>query len=564
VTITAYVRSATNQLLSGVPVTFTATSGGLQGSNPTVTGANGTATIVLNTAGDPTNRAITVTATSGSSTANINVNVAGTAITLSGPSSLIQAGAAGTYNIALVDSGGTPISAGVVTVTSSAGNTITPATVTTNAGGQGTFTLKAVNAASSDTITVAGLGASAKQTVAVSNQSFGFTAASTTTAATPLPIVTAAPVAPSTTGLTAVSVLWTTTSGPVANTPVTFTTTRGSVSAVTNPYTFSSSATATTDGTGMATVYVYATTAGPGTIIASATSGGSPVSAQLPLNFVATNPTKLVLQAAPATVQTQGTTTISAVVTDAQNNLVANQTVDFQLTDSTGGSLSAASAVTNAQGVAQTVYTATGTSSTYLGVMVAATVRGTALSSSLQFTVGGQSVNLSLGTGIKLAENAPQTQFLLPYSVLAVDAAGNPVAGAVVTLNVQTIGFRKGIWTIQNVGGSQVWSIAGNVTATCFEGLGGAVTVPNVAVVSPGTVTTDSTGAATFNVVYPEDHAIWSGVLLTATTQVAGSVSTVTATFYLPQLATYITTTTSALPGEFSPYGGDAVCTDLN
>ena len=110
---------------------------------------------------------------------------------------------------------------------------------------------------------------------------------------------------------------------------------------------------------------------------------------------------------------------------------MANQTVDFQLTDSTGGSLSAASAVTNAQGVAQTVYTATGTSSTYLGVTVAATVRGTALSSSLQFTVGGQSVNLSLGTGIKLAENATQTQFLLPYSVLAVDAAGNPVAGAV-------------------------------------------------------------------------------------------------------------------------------------
>ena len=152
---------------------------------------------------------------------------------------------------------------------------------------------------------------------------------------------------------------------------------------------------------------------------------------------------------------------------------------------------------------------------------------------------------------------------LLVTLTSVLDAAGNPVAGAVVTLNVQTIGFRKGIWTIQNVGGSQVWSIAGNVTATCFEGVGGAVTVPNVAVVSPGTVTTDSTGAATFNVVYPEDHAIWSGVLLTATTQVAGSVSTVTATFYLPQLATYITTTTSALPGEFSPYGQDAVCTDL-
>jgi hypothetical protein len=73
-TITAFARDATNNLISGVPVTFTATSGGLSGSSGT-TDANGAATATLSTAGDPTVRVITVTATSGSLTASVNVQV---------------------------------------------------------------------------------------------------------------------------------------------------------------------------------------------------------------------------------------------------------------------------------------------------------------------------------------------------------------------------------------------------------------------------------------------------------------------------------------------------------
>ncbi len=561
-TITAYVRSSTNQLLTGVPVSFTATSGGLQGTNPTVTGPNGTASVVLTTAGDPTNRTITVTATAGSSTQSVNVGVTGTTITLSGPSSLIQGGAAGTYNISLVDSGGTPISNRAVTVASSAGNTITPASFTTNTGGVGSFTLKAVNSATTDTLTVTAMGATATQKVTVSNQSFSFTAASVTAAASPVPILTVAPAAPSTAGLTPVSVTWTTTNGPVVNSQVTFATTRGFVSAASNPYVFGPSATATTDATGTALVYVYATTAGPGTITASGTASGSTVSAQLPLNFVATNPTTLVLQATPATIPTQGTSTISAVLTDANGNPVAGQTLAFQdTTDNTGGSLSAGSAVTNAQGVAQTVYTATSLSSGYQGVTITGSVPSTSVPNAIvKLTVGGQSVNLSLGTGIKLGENTTQTQFILPYSILAVDAAGNPVAGAVVTLNIQTTAFIKGFWTVQG----NAWSQSGNISAVCGVGQPQVASIVNVPVVSPATVTTDATGSATFSVVYPEDHAAWVQVLLSATTQVSGSQSTATASFVLQQLATYVNAITSPVPGQTSPYGVDTVCSDLN
>jgi hypothetical protein len=73
-TITAFARDASNNLIANVPVTFTATSGGLSGAT-LVTDANGAATATLSTAGDPTVRTITVTATSGTLTANVDVAV---------------------------------------------------------------------------------------------------------------------------------------------------------------------------------------------------------------------------------------------------------------------------------------------------------------------------------------------------------------------------------------------------------------------------------------------------------------------------------------------------------
>jgi Bacterial Ig-like domain (group 1) len=73
-TITAFARDATNNLISGVPVVFSATSGGLSGATGT-TGADGTATVSLGTAGDSSIRTITVTATSGAHNANVTVPV---------------------------------------------------------------------------------------------------------------------------------------------------------------------------------------------------------------------------------------------------------------------------------------------------------------------------------------------------------------------------------------------------------------------------------------------------------------------------------------------------------
>ncbi len=85
-TITAFVTDASNKLLPGVTVAFTASSGGISGT-PAVTDSTGAATAELVTAGDSTLRAITVTATAGALQAQVNVQVVS-----SGGSTQVQMG----------------------------------------------------------------------------------------------------------------------------------------------------------------------------------------------------------------------------------------------------------------------------------------------------------------------------------------------------------------------------------------------------------------------------------------------------------------------------------------
>ena len=73
--ITAYARDASNNLLANVPVVFTASSGGIAANGTSVTGAVGTVTAQLNTAGDPTIRTIVVKVTAAGISASLNVPV---------------------------------------------------------------------------------------------------------------------------------------------------------------------------------------------------------------------------------------------------------------------------------------------------------------------------------------------------------------------------------------------------------------------------------------------------------------------------------------------------------
>jgi hypothetical protein len=567
-TISALVRDSNNNVVTGTTVSFQASSGALA-ITKSATDATGTATATLSTAGDPTNRTITVTAQAGSATATVAVGVVGTKLTVTGPVSLIQ-GSTGTYAVSLTDAGGNGIASQTVTLTSSAGNTVTPATFVTDSTGQKTFVLTAVNSGN-DTVMAAAAGLQATQTVAVSNQSFSLTAPALN-AKVNLGVSVA------------VIANWSAGGAPQMGKTVTFSATRGTLSA----------ASAVTDASGNASVTISSATAGPSVISAS----GTGVAAQSGVNFIATTPATLNAQASPASIPTQGTSTITVTVRDAQNNLVEGQTVDFSITkDSTGGSLSVASALTDSQGQASTVYTATTTTSAKDGVVVSASIPGTTVSGFTSLTVAGQTVFLSLGTGntiVPYPAGAPTTvQYELPYSVQAVDNAGHGVDNVTISFTVTSLAYLKGAQAFTTawfpVPSTSQPPYTGTVVdpdAYRLSGIDGCKSedVNNDGIYSPSndynnngkldpglvastdvaSKTTANGGSASLNLIYPKDHAWWVAVRLTATATVAGTQSSTSADFWLPGLASDYTSKTVAPPGQFSPYGQGTTCRDPN
>jgi len=589
-TITAIAKNANNAVVPGASVVF-ATNSGVVAPTVTTTGvaagitdANGNAAATLTTPGDPTNRTITVRAAVGNVSQSVEVAVVGTAISLTGPASLIQ-GATGTFNVSLTDSAGAGIEGATVTVTSAKNNGLAAApSFVTDATGHVAVTYTAATAGN-DTVTATALGLTASQAVSVSSESFNFTAPSS---GADIALNVAEPL----------TVVWTNAGAPVAGQTVTFSATRGTFTGGATTITATTNSTGTA-GTTAAPVSVSSTTAGPAVITAS----GAGVSAQLQVNFIATVPSQIDVQASPDTIQTSGQSTISAIVRDANDNLVQGQTIDFLLTDKTGGVISVATAVSNAQGVAQTVYSATSTASSTNGVSITATVQGTSIESSVTLTVGGQTVFLSLGTGNTINQNAQGTQFILPFVVQALDAGGNAVPGATVTLAIASLpptgapsptgplygspdtdsAYRKGYWF---TGTDPITGFVCTATGWCQQinaeclnedilgnGIINPLEVPsedvnnngkldpgNVAAVSPGSIVTDSTGSGNVNVTYPQDHALWVQVLLTATASVSGTQTSTTSKFWLPMLAADVQTPTINPPGLISPYGTNVNC----
>jgi hypothetical protein len=551
--IKALVVDANNNVVTGTTVNFQATSGALTVTQA-VTDATGTAIATLGAGTNQQNRAITVTATAGTSTATILVDVVGTTLTVSGPTSLVQ-GATGTYTISLTDSGSNGISGQPITLTSASGNALAPTSVTTGANGTASTVLTATNSGK-DTVTATWLGMTGSQQVVVSGQNFALTAP----ASGALPQVGVA---------TPITFTWTV-SGAGQTGTVYVTTSRGTVTPA---------SVTVTGGVPSSAITVTSATAGPATISATAVQSGVTVAtAQVPVDFVATTPATVSIQASPSAVAISGQSTLIATVIDAAGNPVLGATVNFTIQqDTTGGSLSAPSAVTNAQGQASVTYNASNKSSTVNGVIIGAGVQGTAIASTTTLTVGGQTVFLSLGTGNTISVYAagdPATQYELPYSIQAVDSAGHGLSGVTITFSVQSVAYAMGYYTYVSPAWTQTFT-ANNCTPTAVEEYNGVInpTPPPVGVTPvltniPGSVAatdvssaaTSTGGTAQVNLIYPKDHAFWVQVALTATATVQGTQNSTTATFWLPGLAADYTNQAVEPPGKISPYGENLTC----
>jgi hypothetical protein len=569
VDLTAIVLSATGQAVTGKTVTFSrGTDTSAYFSNLSgVTDTNGVATAKLNLGSDKTNRTIALGATSDSATATNSIDVTGTTITISGNSSLAF-GATTTLTFSVKDSVGTPLPNKTVSVTSKTGNTIslTPATGVTNSSGQITATVTAAVAAN-DTITASAAGASTTQLLTISSASFAFT---TPAVSTEIHLNTA----------TAVSVNWKDSGVPVAGSTVNFSSSRGTVTAasVTN-------AAGDTPG-----VIISSTTAGPA-IITAAGPGGTPAVA-LDVVFVATSANTATVQASPGTVQyttgsasqTNNSSTVSVVVRDAQNNLVKNASVSFNITDPSGGRLTSSTGITDISGTTSVTYVSGSTSSAQNGVVITATVNsvgGVAIpvvTGTTTLTVSGQSLQVRLGTDNKTTVTpAPQNANTNTYLAIVTDAAGNPVVGTTVQFALRPGRYQKGTF-VPDVATNTRWVL--NVTATCanedvnFNGIldlvgnvpgTGEDAVNSSGKLEPGAVAsvnatgvTDAAGIAIATITYPKSFSLWTEVTLEARTTVTTNDPPTQTTFFLAGAAPDYTPLSTAPPPI--PFGSSATC----
>jgi adhesin/invasin len=303
------------------------------------------------------------------------------------------------------------------------------------------------------------------------------------------------------------------------------------------------------------------------------------------------------VQAGPASVAVQGQSTISALVRDANNNLVQGATVNFVVvTDPTNGHLSTASATTDSQGSAHTVYTAGNSTSGANGVAISATVAGTSITGQTTLTVGGQAVFLSLGTGNTIITSAGSAIYEVTYSVFAVDAQGAAVPNVPITVAVLPLAYGKGVmvcpstmwvpsystqttdpdsWNGTKLCKNEDTDYTGNIDSLGFCPTGSATPCKdyngngkldpgNIAVVSPASGVTDANGRLDVTVSYPRDHANWGEVSLVATTTVQGTQSSTSTNFLLQGAAADYSSCTVAPPGPISPYGYAATCANPN
>ena len=557
VDITAFVKTSGNVAIAKQVVTFNADSGLLQNVSAT-TDENGVASAKLAAGSNKANRDIVVNVTSGGVSGQVVVSVKGIQLALAGELAL-KMGASTKYTLKVVDGTGKAVPGAPLALSSSLGNALSEGTVTTDAAGTATFTYTATKAGS-DTITAQSLGTSVQQTVVVSAVDLAFVSPA---ASTPIPV-----------GTTQIFTMRYLSGGSgVAGKTVSFSTTRGVVS----------SATAATNASGEASVSVSSNSAGPVTVVAVIDGVGR---ASIAADFIAQTPSTIIMQSSLGAIPPNSSgsnssqSTIEATVRDAAGNLVTGKAVNFNIvSDVSGGYLSTATVSTDQYGKAKVQYVA-GTSSTAAdGVVISGTVAGTGIVSNVKLTVNAKALFINIAYGNTMT-NLDETTYSKPFSIYVTDATGNPVGNQQVTVSVIPDSYMKGWLSSQPTG----WRYSsGSPTFFCrntdinrngiydpsvFEDANGngvwdtvelRETSPlkpgNVVVATPGLLTTDSSGRASFALQYGEQYAWWVSVDLTAKALVAGTESRTTQTLLLDMLADDASDVLTSPANRISPFG---------
>lgn len=274
--------------------------------------------------------------------------------------------------------------------------------------------------------------------------------------------------------------------------------------------------------------------------------------------------TQVALQANPSVVapssgEVTNTSTLTATVRNANDQVVGNAPVAFSIEQTTGGGerISPVIAYTNAAGVATTTFSSGSLSSSADGIRVRAIVLSAAglVQDTVKLVIGGTAGSVIIGRGTTIQSSEDDTTYILPMSVLVTDSNGNPVPGARVALGSWPNRYRTGFWTdppctpvitgvFRNEDQNRNLTLDpgedanGNGELTPPGSASGAVGPPDSEEGGGSTfiVETGQNGVAAFNLTYLKASSVWVEAEISASTTVFGSETRSTWTNWLPYL----------------------------
>lgn len=585
VELTALIRDTNNVVLADIPVVFSSDSGEIVQIDA-VTESNGVAKATLTTLTDKNIRDINVTARVQQQVSSLIISVVGTTVEVAAPASVVL-GDTTTIDVFLTDSSDTGIQGQEISVVSSLGNSISDTSpVTFGAAGKASFTYTAVNSGV-DNISVSALGSSNSAKVNISADAFAFNDVSGEGDQVLEVTLNSAQ---------ALSVAWLVNDTPNSGADVTFNTTRGEIAATGASLDGAVTAHSVTDADGEAQTVVRSQYAGLSTISATGGEGNSSVSTKKVIEFVAVNPSKVEVQVFPVQVSAGESSSIRAIVRDAQNNPVKNQVVVFSLDNSAGGAISSGTAVTNSQGLASTVFTADSSTGSGVGgenlVVKAALQSDNSIFDQTDIAVGNRTLFFRFGTGNSITKPSLST-YAKEFSIFVTDSSGNPVSNQQLNVAVVSLGYRKGTWRQSEPGDFKFWEISATspeysppiwcVTEDAnFNGIldvdydadgnpipgsgedtnGDGLITPGAWAVVERVVTSDENGIASFVVTYPQDVANWLDVRLQVSGFASGTENTAYRNYGLPVASEDVTNETSPPPSN--PFGVVQDCSSPN
>jgi len=567
--VSALVLGEGNKALPSVPVRFELPdeaniswapleAASVNSSGLPLTDASGRVEVRLSMLDDPRNRTFTVRAVVGSLTAVRTFQVDGTRLRLTRFPEAFAVGITEDVEISLEDSLGRPIANELVVVDQIAGESIRVdqnGEVRTDANGAAQFVATGVAEGQSD-VAIRAAGAVTFVTLRV---------------ATDLVTIEA----PTQDALLPISeqhdviARWVANQDPVSGQPLTVSVSRGGLGGAADGEVVEN-----TNAEGRVSSTLTSEIFGPVQITARTDAGASGSVWAL---FVADTPERVDVQAFPSTVPTNtpgsnaNRSRVIATVRDGNRdgedeegnlvegpgNAVAGARVRFRiLTDPSGGRLSAIDALTDRFGRAEVDYIAGELGSGESGVTIEAVVQGTEIRDLTTLTVRGDALNVAFGTGnVLIEDDGNVTRYRMPFEVFVSDAAGQPVSGAVVDFSLWSERYAKGFYTVpifctgiectqskfyvpqrRIICESEDFDRTGIITDAKDITNSGTLIPGNVAVVTPGAVTTDDDGSARFDILYPRSFANWVDVELSAAARVEGTEGAANRIFWLPAL----------------------------